>query len=130
MNVAVIAAATLGSLAAGWIARSERQRRRDKRVLRTAAARKDAAAPPGPPQAWHMLRRVLEDAEPGDTAIAVSVILADQWGQILAAGMTMYDQAPKRHAAVPVVAGDGSVTPGFVSLDVPADPGRIAGDPG
>lgn len=129
MNPIVVAAATLGSLTAGWLGRSEVQRRRDRRALRTAAARREAIALRGPDWPLRALRDILAGAEPGEIPYCLLVTFTDRWGQRIAAEATIRDGEPRRYAATTVALEDGTVAAGLVALEVPDNVAEL-GDAG
>lgn len=122
-------AAVLAGIAAGWVARSELQRKRDRRVLRTAVARREAAALRGPDWPLRALRQILAGAEPGEIPYCLLVTFTDRYGQRIAAEATIRDGEPRRYAATTVALEDGTAAAGLVALEVPDDVAEL-GDAG
>lgn len=130
MNPIVVAAATLGSLTAGWLGRSELERRRRRRHLPPVSERL-ATIPAGNGNGWAYgaVRTILDGTETDEVCVNVTLAFASVHGGETAAGMDRGDRHPERVAIERTVI-DGHPALAYHALEVAVPAEWLGGDAG
>lgn len=124
---ALLAAAFGTGTVAGYLARSERQRR-----LRPSpsGAEKLAAAFASDGRSswtWSRLRRILDVREPGDTAVSLAVVFASPDGSQVVATMGRGDEYPVLAVLTQHADEQGQAWWAYHAVDIPDDTSGLGG---